>query len=112
MLGEAITKLEKEMEDNKSSEYTQYVGKYMVDYLNGYPDYAEKIMKEGKTLKGSLKNMESVARKKKTGNCAMLTPDQGFKAVLEYYGIDEKALPKEENTRKKRKVDISLDELF
>ena len=112
MLNEAILKLETEMEGDKSSEYIQYVGKYMVNYLNDNPDNAENMLKEDKTIKGSLKHMEGVAMKKKVNNVAVLTPDEGFKSVLDYYGIEEKELPKAGNTKQKRKVDISLDDLL
>lgn len=112
MLSDAILKLETERGNNKDNEYTQYVGKYMVDYLNDHPDRAEKILAEGKTLSGSLKHMESVASKQKVGNFAVLSDDEGFKTVLEYYGIEEKVPQNDGNIKRKRKVDISLDDLL
>ena len=112
MLNDAIAKLEKEIEGDKGSEYTQYVGKYIVEYLNEHPDRAEKILAEGKTLAGSMKHMEGVARKKKNRGAVVLTDAEGFKAVLEYYGIVEKEPLDTEKSKPKRKVDISLDDLF
>ena len=57
-------------------------------------------------------NGKEPAMKKKVNNVAVLTPDEGFKSVLDYYGIEEKELPKAGNTKQKRKVDISLDDLL
>jgi hypothetical protein len=112
MLNDAIAKLEKEMEDNKENGCTQYVGKYIVEYMNEHPDRAEKILAEGKTLVGSMKHMEGVARKKKNRGAVVLSDAEGFRVVLEYYGIDDKELPDTGKAKAKRKVDISLDDLF
>lgn len=112
MLIDAIAKLEKEMEEKKENTYIQCVGKYMVDYLNEHPDHAEKILADDRTLEGSMKHMRSVASKKKVGNVAVLTPVEGFKTVLEYYKIKDEVPQSEGSSKPKRKVDISLDDLF
>ena len=118
MLNEAITKLETEMGEKQENTYIQYVGNYMVDYLKNHPDHAEKILVEDKTLSGSMKHMEGVARKKKGRGAVVLTDAEGFKAVLDYYGIEEKEVPEpapaspKPKSKPKRKVDISLDDLL
>lgn len=43
----------------------------------------------GKTLQGAYKEMESVARKKAVGGCAVLTDEEGLKIVYDYFGIRE-----------------------
>jgi len=105
MLKEAIEKITKEMEANKSKPYVQYVGQYLLDNIK--ESSAENILKEGKTIDGSMKHMENVAKKQKVGNVAVLTPDQGFKAVMEYFEIKE-AIAVEEN----KKISLELDDLF
>ena len=112
-INEAISKLEAEMESNKTNRYIQYVGQYMVDHLNEKPDHAENILAEGKTIADSLKHMERVAKAKKSSGMVVLTPEEGFKAVMEYYGINEGvSVVKPETVPKKRKVRLSLDDLL
>lgn len=90
MQEEALKKLQAEMESNKNDTYTQLVGNYTMQYVKQHPAAAEKVLAEGKTLKGSLAHMRSAAEKKKSGNYAVLTPEEGFTLVTEYYGIQEK----------------------
>ena len=113
MLSEAISKLRNEMESNEADGYIQYIGKYMIDHLNKQPNHAENILAEGKTITGSLKHMERVAKAKKSSGVVVLTPEEGFKAVMEYYGINEEvSVVKPEPVPKKRKVSLSLDDLL
>lgn len=109
MLRDAIEKLKQEMANEKNP-YIQYVGDYLIGYLKNHEDQVEKILAEKKTIAGSMKFMRTVASKKKQGNVAVLTPEEGFKAVLEYFEIDEKIQLRVVDDNKK--VDISLDELF
>lgn len=88
MLERAKEKLKLEMEQNKTNGYIQFIGQSLLDYLGDYPSAAGAILTEGKTIAKSLNAMEAEARKKpRTGNMAMLTPDEGKKIVLEYFGI-------------------------
>jgi len=84
---QALTKIHEEMDKNKDNEYIQCVGAYLADYLRSNPGAAANIMAEGKTIAGSLVAMRKVAEGKKKGNMAVLTPAEGFKAVLDYYAI-------------------------
>ena len=84
---QALAKIHEEMDKNKDNEYIQCIGAYLADYLRSNPDAAANIMAEGKTIAGSLDAMRKVAEGKKKGNMAVLTPSEGYKAVLEYYGI-------------------------
>lgn len=113
-LNEAIEKLEAEIKSNVDNPYIQYVGKRMIEYLTSHVERSDSILTEGKTIVGSMKFMRDVAKNKQSGGVAVLTPDEGFKAVLDYYGIKENALVKESvsTSQKKRKVDIKLDDLF
>ena len=87
MLEQAINKIHEEMEKNKDNKYIQVIGAYLASYLRENPNAAANIMTEGKTIEGSLGAMRKVAEKKKKGNFAVLTPSEGYKAVLEYYGL-------------------------
>lgn len=90
MLDQAIQKIKTEMDSNKDG-YTQAVGGFLLQHLETNPAAAEKIMAEGKTIKGSLDEMRKAAEKQKVGNCAVLTDAEGFAVVLKYYGIEGKA---------------------
>jgi hypothetical protein len=110
------------MEEKTDNDYVQYIGQYLIEYITEHPGHAEAILAEGKTVEGSFKHMESVARKKKKSGMVMLTPEEGFKAVMEYFGIENVEVAPEKmgvtqkvvniGTAKRRKVDISLDDLL
>ena len=105
MLNKAIEKITKEMESAKNNPYVQLVGQYLIDNIK--ESSSENIIKDGKTIIGSLKHMENVARKVKVGSVAVLTPEQGYAAVMEYYEIKE-ATVKEVS----KKINIELDDFF
>jgi hypothetical protein len=92
MLQEAISKLKTEMEANRSNQYIQYIGKFLLGHIEKNSQDAEKILTANKTIGKSLDAMRTVAQTKKIGNVAMLTPDEGFKVVLEYFGINSDTL--------------------
>ena len=110
MSKEAINKLSQEINSNQDNAYVKYVGDYLIDYISKNPGHAENIMKEDKTIAGSLEYMKNEAKKKQKNNMAMLTPEEGFKVVLDYYEINEAPALKVVSTQKK--VDISLDDLL
>ena len=63
------------------------------EYLTGICEtdrIAEKILAEGKSLEKCFKHMKDIARKRKTGNFAYIPPEEGFRIIREYYGIDDK----------------------
>jgi len=91
MLEKAIKKIKAEMVKNNNP-YVQVVGGFLLQYLQVNPNNAEKIIQEGKTIGQSLNEMRKAAEKKKVGNCAVLTDQEGFGEVLKYFGI-EGAIP-------------------
>jgi hypothetical protein len=88
MLNKAIEKLRTEIDSNKSNPYIQVVGEFLLQDLQANPNNAEKILQEGKTIGKSLNEMKKVAEKKKVGNCAVLTDQEGFATVLKYFEIE------------------------
>lgn len=98
----AKAKLRAEMAANAGNPYVQLVGKYLLDLLTTQPEAAEALTAEDKSILGSFAAMEAEARKKKTGNMAMLTPDKGYAIVRSYFGIPERKAPEV----------ISLDDLL
>lgn len=114
---EAIDKINQEMEENKDNPYIQYIGQYLLDYIEKNPQHSENITKEDKSIAGSLKFMNEKAKKIQKNGMAMFSQEEGFAIVLEYFGIIEEprvvpvlSVVRQNNTKKK--IDISLDDLL
>lgn len=88
MLNEAMEKIKSEMKGNENNPYVQVVGDYLIKHLESFPDNAHLLINPEKSILKSLDEMRKVAASKKTGNFAMLTPQEGFAVVLDYYGIE------------------------
>ena len=88
MLDKAIEKIKAEIDGSKINPYVQVVGDFLLQHLQANPSNAEKIIQEGKTIGQSLNEMKKAAEKKKVGNCAVLTDQEGFGIVLKYFGIE------------------------
>lgn len=87
MVEQATAKLMTELRMEGVHPYVSAIGNFLLDFLKDNPSAAEKIMVEGKTIIGSMKEMRKEAEKVKKDNCAVLTSDQGFDIVLKYFGI-------------------------
>ena len=115
-MSEAINKIKTEMEANKNNSYIQVVGGFLLQHLEVNPADAEKILTDDKTIAKSLDEMSKVAQKKKVGNCAVLTNQEGFEVVLKYFGIDTKPAPTVikpvQIVSKVDDFDIKLDDLL
>jgi hypothetical protein len=88
VLSDAKAKLKAEIEASKSNPYVQVVGQFLLQHLDANPEAAEKVLAADKTIAKSLDEMKKAAEKKKVGNCAVLTDQEGFVVVLKYFGID------------------------
>lgn len=88
---QAVNKIRSEMNANPNNPYIQVVGQFLLDYIRTHPEDAEKILNTEKTIAKSLDEMKKAAEKKRVGNCAVLTDQEGFEIVLKYYGIDSEA---------------------
>lgn len=118
MLNQAIKKLQDEIKKEQKggvSVYVNLIGNYLIKHISNNPIDAEKIVIDGKTITGSLKAMEAEAKKKKVGNMAILTPEEGFKIVFDYFGIKSGTIlgePVPDTQSKNNSLDISLDDLL
>lgn len=90
MSAKAIEKLKSEMTKNTNNSYVQVVGSFLLQHLSENPQDAEKVLGKDKTIAKSLNEMRKVAGKKKVGNCAVLTDQEGFSVVLKYFNIEGK----------------------
>lgn len=117
MTSAVIEKLKMEMDSNKDNGYVQYVGNFLIERLAKHPEEADKVLLEEKTILGSLEAMRNEASKVKQNNMAMFTPDEGFKIVMNYFGISQsKAEVANPHTAPssspKKTIEISLDDLL
>lgn len=108
-LEEAVHKLDLEMEKEKNNPYVTAIGEYLVDFLRKNSHNAPEFLEPKKTIVGSLAAMRKVAKGKAVKGMAMLTDEEGFAIVLEYFGAKEK--PKLEAVSSSV-VEMSLDDLF
>ncbi len=88
-LDHAMNKLRDEMAAKADHPGIQEIGSYMTARLMDRQEDAGQVLAEGKTLTGAFEAIHAYASKHKTGNFAYVPPEQAFKLVAEYYGIDE-----------------------
>lgn len=87
MINQAIEKIKAEMEENKNP-YTEIIGNYVIQQIQVNPQVAEAIINEEKTLAESLEQMRKEALKVKQGDIAILTDEQAFKIIRDYFGFE------------------------
>lgn len=88
MIERAIEKIKSEMEQKKDNSYIQAIGDYLLKQVEINRNTAEKICNEKKSIEKSLKEVEKVARKKAVAGCAVLSDNEVFKIVREYYQFE------------------------
>ena len=84
----AIAKIDTEIEKEKGNRILEIIGEFLINLVTANPDAAEKLLDEKKNLKGAYETMRNEARKYQKDGCAVLTDDEGFEIVCEYFGID------------------------
>jgi hypothetical protein len=87
MKEQAIEKLLKEMEAAGGKRYVQVVGQMLIQAMDRYPDLAEKVLQEDKTIKESIEKMRDEAAKQKEGNVGILSDVDAMPIILKYYGV-------------------------
>lgn len=122
MQTQAIEKIKAEMVELRGYTYVQVVGTMLMQHIEINPIAAEKVLSESKTIKGSLADMEKIAKTKRTGNCAVLTDAEGFAIVLQYFGIEAieiqsnsvpaQTVDSDKEDKPNTSFDVSLDDLL
>lgn len=98
MIEEAIKKIKEEMEKSKVL-YIQAIGNYVINQIEVNGDAAKEVVEGKKTLKGAFEKVMELARKNATAmnifqraaggtRCAVLTDEEVYKQVREYYGFE------------------------
>lgn len=81
----AIERINSEMQKNPDDRYTEIVGQYVIDRCAAPEE--EKKVTDKMTLKGAMEAVYALAKKKKQGNTAVLTPGEVFGEVDSYFGF-------------------------
>lgn len=87
MIEKAIEKLKAEMEKDKAP-HIQAIGNYLLKQIEINKAAATAIVKEGKTIKGSVEKMKKEAKKNAVNGCGVLTDAEGFEIVRKYFGFE------------------------
>lgn len=87
MIEKAIEKIKAEMEKDKAPQI-QIVGQYLLKQIEINKGAAIAIVQEGKTIIGSITEMEKVAKSKAVRGCGILTDAEGFEIVRKYFGFE------------------------
>ncbi|WP_018305436.1 hypothetical protein [Desulfitobacterium hafniense] len=87
---EVTEKINNEISKNRNNPHIVIVGQFLLNHLQQNPGDAAKILNKEKSISGSMTAMRKEAEKRKVGNCAVLTDQEGFEIVLKYFGIEGK----------------------
>lgn len=87
-MNEAIEKINKEITES-NNQVIKKIGEHVITMITGSEGNANKVLVEGKTLKGSLAAMSKHAKTIAIGGSSVLTDEQGYEQVDEYYGFDK-----------------------
>lgn len=86
MITKAIEKLTAES-NSLNSNHSQAIAEYLIDHIT--EDSAARIVHESKSLDGCVKAIYSKAQKQAVDNCAMISFQDVYSWVNEYYGIQK-----------------------
>lgn len=82
----AIEKLDKEMEAAKDPCF-QYIAEQLLQLATSYPEVAEKILEQKKTLSGALLAVREEAKKHAVGGYGCLDEIQTMEIACKYYNV-------------------------
>lgn len=86
MLEKAISKIKEEIEKTKDIN-TKAIGKYLLTQIETNEEAIKNIYDGKKTLKECSKKVVEVARKKAINGCAILSDEEVYKIVRDYFEI-------------------------
>lgn len=86
MITKAIEKLTAES-NRLNSNHSQAIAEYLIDHIT--EDSAARIVHDSKSLEGCVRAISSKAKSKAVNNCAMISDQEVYSWVNEYYGIQK-----------------------
>lgn len=109
----AITKLKAEMDGKGSNTYIKLIGEFLIKHLQTNPGSIDQILSADKTIAKSLLAMQTEAKKKAVGGMAMLSDEEGFAIVLNYFGLQGVPAASPQAVEKKAaRFDVKLDDFL
>lgn len=109
----AISKLKAEMDGKGTNTYIKLIGEFLIKHIQANPGSVDQILSADKTIAKSLLAMQAEAKKKAVGGMAMLTDEEGFAIVLNYFGLQGlPAAPPQPVEQKSARFDVTLDEFL
>lgn len=87
VIEQAIEKIKQEM-GKENNAYITYIGNYVIENIEINKPTAEKIVKGSKTISGSLKKVQSEARKIAQNGVAMLAEREVLSIVAKYFEFE------------------------
>lgn len=106
----AHTKLINEMKGHESEPTYECILDYLMKQAENEAA-ADLMLDSKKTIKGAVDHMTAAARKKATGGSYVMTDDEGFKIIDEYYGFGTQALAENGENKTSKLIDFDLDDL-
>jgi hypothetical protein len=86
----AMDKLRDEMAENHKDPNLCALGEYMTGLLQRLPEASDRILENGKSLKGAWGALEAYARKlPRSGSCVAVRDEDAYRVCREYYGIGD-----------------------
>lgn len=84
----AMDKLRDEMAENHKDLNLCALGEYMTGLLQRMPEASDRILENGKSLKGAWGALKAYARKlPRSGSCVAVRDEDAFRICREYFGI-------------------------
>ncbi len=122
LVSKAMEKINLEM-NKENNPYVKVIGEFLIQQVNGNEEVAKAILTEGKTIMKSLDEMKKVAKQRAINGCAVMEDAEGFKIVMDYFGINKKIDIKNSETKvvsindyKEKStlegIDINLDDIL
>ncbi len=90
MLHDVINALEAECKKHNNDPMYETISNYIVQKCEANSQTLEKMKKaidEKKNIAGAIGKMRDLAKKRSVGGCGVLTPEEGYSIVDNYFGI-------------------------
>lgn len=85
---QAIIKIQNEVAQNKTNEALCNISEMLIDLMQLHPEFASKILGNGKTIAGALVEMRRTAEKSRNkSNCVCINPADAADIIFKYYGL-------------------------
>lgn len=89
----SVRKLTEEAKQEKHP-YVKIIVDFLVDHINNNPDFGKYILRQDRTVVGSLEYVKGFAKEQQLNGVAVMADDVVFAHVLKYFKLKELPKPK------------------